>query len=265
MRSPTSNPPIRRIPALRDRLTVILGGLFLAALVVSAWVPRDCPVLRKQIIGCPSGYVTPTLTADQQELNRYPHQPVKGGHSFFNVQSQDYRRETAIRFVFHNPEPGQVVILQLKKGDAFQDVALVSHPLLLDLSWPSVGTPDFRLYQRNEHYNTVSQMGGPLLPAKEKLAADQASVREYGLKEEQYTPLESLTSLEGIDYVLTSYSPSYIDGAWRRFERTFDLSGYPPNSQGEIEGAVILPVYPSDQPNPFLLGTIHVDYQRIEP
>jgi GH18 family chitinase len=64
---------------------------------------------------------------------------------------------------------------------------------------------------------------------------------------------------------LTSYSPSYKNGDWRQFDRTFDLTDADVDSQNNLNFAFVLPTFSTTSSTPFHLGTVHIDYGMIAP
>ncbi|MBU6389806.1 hypothetical protein KGQ71_04825 [Patescibacteria group bacterium] len=246
---------------ISDKVTVIIGAVFFLALVISAWVPQPCPWLRHEIIGCPVKPVLAPLTPEQQDIQRVPHQDILTMYGFFQVPAQDYRAETHIRFSYRQTGKPQIVYLQIKKADGTHSIALVTHPLLLSLSWPAVTSPSIRLYQQSPTYTSLDQFSSHLPPATE-LAADPVAAAQYNLDSHQYTSLDTLTSLSGIKYILTTYSPPQMDGGWSLYDQEFNLQDAAVDRQNQIEGSLYFPNARAN-PQPFLLSTVHIDYTKI--
>lgn len=148
-------------------------------------------------------------------------------------------------------------MLQIKKDDETIPLALVTHPLLLDLTWSrtSSSVPDTSLYQRNEQRSLEEVIKG-----SGSLAADAAAARIYQLPVGRYQKLESLTSLDGIDAILTTYIPGLSDGSWKQFEETFNLQDVSPDTDDQLHFSIQFDKLTSD--GSLLLGDVHVDYRK---
>lgn len=244
---------------LLDRLSVAVAGILLVGLVVGSWVPSSCPLLKKALMGCPAGTLAPRSAADL-ELSRIGHETIEAQAAFFTAQAEEQRGRTQVQF-YYQSDANQVASLAFKKGDFYQVIGLVSHPLLTDLTWNSISSPDVRLYQRELRVETLDGASASTY-SPSVLAADQAAARFLGLRAGQYRQLEDLTSLEGIDAILTTFAPASKDGSWRQYRHSFDLSDATANADGKLQGQLLLPGIEGH--SPFQIGTVHVDYAIAE-
>jgi len=252
---------------INDKFIALCGGAILLAIVISSWVPQPCPLLRRAMIGCPAAlkpYAKVPATVEEQEIARIPHQEIPSQIAYFSPKSDDTRNETSIGFLFReqNLNVHPIVFLQAKEGGQFVDLALITHPLLENLTWPATGDGHYRLYQRELTIENVNDITKNLPPAGQ-LAADTAAARHFNLAGEQYQNLENLSSLDGISYILTSFQPPVPNGAsWKTFRQTFDLTAATPDAKGNLNFAIRIPSYAEGQS--FLLGTIGVDFARAD-
>ena len=246
---------------ISDRLITVIGIIFVLVYLLAFWIPVRCPLLRKLTSTCPahSGATSVILTPEQKILAEYPHQQVENNYAFFDVNSQDDRSHTTVHFAYYSKNIDHVVAtLQLKTPDGLIDQALISHPLLLNLSWQKIIDNSLVIYQKNPTYSSVPDFFKNLPPASQ-IAADTEAATAYGLKTGQYTPLESLTNLDTITAVVTSRLPVQKDGDWYIFTERFDLQKIQPSKNNTLGWAIHFN-QGVDPANPFYLGIVHIDY-----
>jgi hypothetical protein len=251
--------------SLAEKISITVGGLLLLAIVLGGWIPRDCPYFRQALSSCPSAHLVAPETIEQKELARVAHQDITGNMAIFSVKSQDFRGTTDVKFDFWTDTTVEKAYLQVKKASGYVFIALITHPLLTSLNWPRIGNsePPMSLYQRSETYSSIDQFKANL-PDKSLLAVDSIIARDWGLQPNQYTDLDNLTSLEGINYIITSYVPSTTDGSWKYYEQVFDTSTAAVSPTGAIDWAIYKPIVTTAS-IPFHLGTVHIDYKRMHP
>lgn len=256
---------MKSAPRTKDQIITLLGGIILVVLILSAWIPQPCPALRGALIGCPNTLQSKVLTPAEKEIARVPHQDINTQSTLFFVDSNDQRQYTAVRFEYMLNNSKEYGFLQLRTTNGtYENVSLFTHPLLQNLSWPSLSASAYRLYQRSDTYPDFDSFLKNL-PSAAQLAADSVMVSRYQLQKGHYTSLEPLTSLNGINYVLTSFEPPKNDGDWQQFERTYDLSSASVDQNNKISMAIYLPLHDTTS-QPFRIGTIHLDYnQSIRP
>lgn len=249
-----------------DRLTVILGSLILLFVALGSWVPRDCPLIRNWIVGCPSAHVVTPQTEDQRELARIAHQDIPGNVAQFSVRSQDFRGTTQVNFLYRADYTKHVAYLIIHKAAGKTPLALITHPLLYNLDWSRVSTaePPVSLYQRSgQTYQSVDQIKAQL-PAKGQVAVDSVIAKQWKLQANQYTDLDALTSLDGIQYVITSYAPPGHDGSWLQYDQTFDVQDALVDKDGLLQWEVYVPIVQNPS-QPFRLAPVHINYKRMQP
>lgn len=246
---------------IKNYTAPILSIILMGGIISSGWFPRSCPILKKYTIGCraPIVVVNPG-NPHQQELNRIPHQVVPS-LAAFSAKAQDDRSHTSVIFNYRAEDNlAPQTFLQLKVTDSFEDFSLASHPLLNELKWSVISnTNGPYLYQRTANYNSIEEFLAKL-PNSSTFAADRVITPTLSLSNENYTKLEGLTSLDGIDYILTSRPPTEKDGEWFLFKRQFDFSNLAINAENKIEGQ--LSVETGEEFNPLLLSEIHIDYAK---
>ncbi|MCC2631738.1 MAG: hypothetical protein K0S20_437 [Patescibacteria group bacterium] len=243
----------------KERLAIAVGLIFLIGMPISAWVPQPCPVLRKALLGCPEAKDPFYVSDEQRELNRYAHEEISSPMVFASVDTNvigDQKR-TAISFAYQPKGDIVPTYLQAKYPNGFRDLALVTHPLLKDIAWPLISEENLRLYQRTATHTSIEDfLANP--PVSTEIAADKAALAKAGAAATKFAQLDSLSSLEGINYILTTYAPQPKDGSWELFKQTFNLEGAEVK-EGKLELAVSR-VQGAQQLPSFLLGTIHVNY-----
>ncbi|CAN5130231.1 hypothetical protein BH11PAT4_BH11PAT4_1260 [soil metagenome] len=211
----------------KSLITVLLGGGFLVALVLSSMLPRSCPILRDLITSCPSQQdPTKLLSANQKEINRIPHQVIAKETVDFAVPAQENRTATQVRFTYRGDLAKQFVYLKVVEQNGEKILTVVNHPLLYNLDWERTSTtePNVTMYQKGTTFTSAEELRASL-PSKAAFAADTVIARDWNLTPDQYTPLdEKLTTLEGITTIATSYTPPEPDGQWYKFSQTFDLT-----------------------------------------
>lgn len=246
-----------------NKLVTLLGGIVLLGLFLSAWIPQPCPVLRKAIFGCPAHQAERILTPAETELERIPHQDVTEPNAIFSVKSQEYRATTRVYFYYRADLAHQTAVLRLRKKDnEFQDVALVTSPLLQNIAWPKSTEGELTLFVRNEATQPISDFLKNLPPANQ-LLVDNAAARLSNLSPTQYTPLEESDTLtDQIRYILTTYTPPKTNGTWREFSHVLDAGTAVP-VDGQLQWMIHLVSTTSTPDEPFRIGTVHVDYETL--
>ena len=155
-------------------------------------------------------------------------------------------------------DPEQTAYLQLRLPEGLQDVALITDPLVKNLSWERVSDGQWTVFARNGDATAADQFVSKL-PAAETVAADSVAARQLRLADGSYVPLEGLKDLTGIDYLLTSYQQPQTDGSWSAFSYVTDASAAVPDSANKLTWVIRLdPTPPSNLP--FRLGTVDVNY-----
>lgn len=239
----------------KDTLIVSLGSIFLLGFILSGWLPRYCPILQRHILGCPSDFVhNLPATPKEKEQARYAHQEIFSTQVIFTAKLEADRHDTAIRFAYI-AQGNQVATLRVRETEGYKDLALITHPLLNNLDWSRISENGISLYQRNDTYSSIQELKlNP--PPSQRIAADSAAMAKENFA---VTSLENISTLDDIDYILTTYQPKQQDGNWHLFDQRFNLTQAYDN-QGYLEGSIYFTN--QDSTNPFLLGTIHVDYAQ---
>jgi hypothetical protein len=242
----------------RDQIIVYAGGALLLLFILLSWVPTDCSVIRRAVIGC-SSIPLSRQTPEQQEINRVPHQSITVPAVEVQANGEADRSKSRITFEYRIPT-GSKATLNVSTSGGLVPLATITHPLLEKIDWHLLKSEaqSTSLYTRNE--NPASSIEDFLATSPTGLAADEPSVRYYNLKPGTYTRFEDLQTLDGTQSLLLSYLPPEPDGTWNWFQSQFDLSQYPLNSDQHIK-LVIINERPADS-SPLLLGEVHIDYRK---
>ena len=250
-------------PLKSEKFIVFSGGTLLLLILIFSWFPRSCPLIRQGIIGCPNTLLeVPTHIATPQEnaISSIAHRSITSSIGFFSVTgNQTKNPSTKVDFDFLTDLNKQTVYLQFKNAENnYIDVSLVNSPLLHNLKWPSITNPEVRLYQNKNTYNSIDAFL-QTLPKQNSLLADDAAANYLKLQPGSYTPFESVSSLDGFDYIITTYHPPLIDGVWSLYQHTFQPGIIPELDKPNVSGAIRLSPTPENASD-FLLGTIHINY-----
>jgi|GEM_PF-6353930 len=248
----------------RDTVTILIGIALFVGIIGIGWLPRSCPLLRQWLASCPATQVANAPLTPQQVLDaKYPSQVIDKEYADFQVNSQANRATTEVKFEYKADLTKQVAQLGLRVGSTLQYVALVTHPLLVNLNWPrySITEPNETMYQRTQTYDTSASLKANLPPASQ-LAVDTEIANSWGLQASQYQPLETLTSLDGINYIVTTYTPQSTDGDWHFYDQTFDATSAFVDQNNQIDWRLYLPNVATDS-QPFRMTTVHVDYKKV--
>jgi hypothetical protein len=249
----------------KDRLTITIGGLFVLGIILAGWIPQSCPLIRQWLSSCPADKsIMHYGSYEEQENARVPHQVIEKDFVDFETEAQDYRKTTEVKFSYKGDLSHQIAHLGIRVGNQVQRLALISHPLLVSLDWPRYTTnlPNETMYQRNETFETVDALHANLPPAK-SLAVDEVIAKEWNLSSDHYTALESLTSLDGIDYIVTTFKPPLLDGTWRFYDQTFDTTDAFIDSEKHLNWMIFLPDVKAGK-EPFRMTTVHIDYRAVK-
>ena len=243
----------------RDKVLTFIGIAALVLLTASAWIPPHCPLLAKYVTGCKVGKIITSPSTKERALGIYPHQDVTTQDVYFSVPSNADRSTTTLAFAYQSDQPEfGYAYLKVKEADGFVNIALLYDSLLSDLTWPLISDGTEHLYQHNGDYVTIQDMLEHM-PDKSQVAVDAAMAKRLNLAENTYTPLESLSSLAGIEYILTTYAPPQQDDIWNLYEQTFNLSNASVSSANTLDWELSFSQAPPSQ-NPFRLGQMHVNY-----
>lgn len=247
----------------RDIITIWLGGSLLLGIVLLGWFPRSCPVLKQWIISCPEPRVSTGTNADEIENAHVPHQIIEKDLVEFETNAQEYRKTTEVKFSYRGDLNHQIAHLGIRIGNKVERVALITHPLLYNLTWSRYTTnqPNETLYQREVQFSTVAELKNNL-PAAQELAIDEVIAKTWNLDPRQYQPLEELTSLDGIKYIVTTYAPPLQDGNWRHYDQTFDTETAWVDSNEKLYWMIFLPGV-TDGKEVFRMTTVHIDYRSM--
>jgi hypothetical protein len=266
-------------------LTTYLGAAVLGFILIGSWVPRDCPAVRRVFASCPvdSTRVSQfTPGTDEFDIARIPNQVIDRNLVEFKVPTSENRKTTEASFSYRGDLSKTIAYLALRTSEAgtltpagqapngnstgsgIERVALVTHPLLTNLTWPRIGTvsPTVSLYQQNERYGDATELRNNLPPAR-TLAVDSIIARRWNLQRDEYTLLDELTKLDGISYVVTSYIPPTPDGGWSQFRQVFDSTFGFVDADKELSWYLFTST--SEKPEkPFRTSTISIDYRTAE-
>lgn len=251
----------------REKLLLIGGAAFLFLVILSGWIPRGCPLLQRTISSCPSNSPhIATSTPEQAELNRIPHNSITTGLAEFSVKVQDFRGTTAVRFPFRADLTKVTAYLWFNKASGMEKIALVTNPLLTKLNWTRTSQyePQLTIYSKNGDFTPITQEEILAnLPPKKNLAMDEVAASILKLEPSKYTPIDTLTSLDGITTIITTYHPPMPNGeTWYDYDVTFNLQDAKIFPDGTIKWQ--LTVTPTEGVSePFLMGNVHIDYKTM--
>ncbi len=253
-------PPTR---STRDKATIWLGAFVLLGIIALGWFPRSCPLLQQWLASCPSSRISTPNTPEEIENAHLPHQVIEKDLVEFETNAQEYRKTTEVKFSYRGDLSHQVAHLGIRVNNMVERVALITHPLLYDLTWTRYSTnqPNESMYQREARFGSVAELRASLPPAQE-LAVDEVIAKAWQLDPRQYQLLEDLTSLDGIQYVVTSYAPPLKDGNWRHYDQTFDTQDAWVDANKKLYWMIFLPDVTGGN-EPFRMTTVHIDYRSM--
>jgi hypothetical protein len=191
-------------------------------------------------------------------------QSISEATSFFYTQVFLDRDQTFISLPFRFPaeSSSQPLWLLLMASDNNHLVRLIHHPEIATINWPMVESDGIFVYQRQKNYASLDQLiQSP--PSKDTLLLD------YSLKDLPWftdlsgvtiSPQNSSFNLAQIDYIVTTYHSPRIENEWSMFETTVDASRAQVNDKDELIWEIYAPLATVE--NPYLVGTIHVDYRQ---
>jgi hypothetical protein len=254
-----SSPSRRRF---RDLFTLWTAAILLIGVVGAGWFARSCPLLRQWLSSCPTTAVG-HLTPSEEENARFPHQVIEKDVVEFSTSAQDYRKTTEVKFYYKGDRSHQIAHLAVWADNHLEELALITHPLLANLQWSrySRTQPNETLYQDTERYTSTDDIRSHL-PAAQELAVDEIIAQQWHLTAQQYQPLETLTSLNGIHYVVTTYAPPTPNGSWNYYDQTFDTTDAHIDEKNQLNWMILLPDVKNGA-EPFRMTTVHIDYQSL--
>jgi hypothetical protein len=268
---------------ISQQRTVYVGGAILVLILFASWLPRPCPFLRSAFGTCPvdSTYVSaPVAGTEGYDINRIPNQIIDQNLSEFKVTANPQRANAEITFRYRGDAAKSIAYLALRtseggsltpgseirngntSGSGIERIALITHPLLASLDWARYSTvlPTTTLYQRNETYtDPIELRNNP--PKSNILAMDSVIAKRWGFRVGTYVSLDDLKSLDGIDYIVTSYSSPIPDGGWSVFRQAIDASSGFVDQQNELSWYMFTNTDKRAE-TPFRTSTITIDYRQ---
>jgi hypothetical protein len=152
-----------------------------------------------------------------------------------------------------------VMHLDLVVTDGSESISrLITHPLLTSLPWEYVESDGLRLYQKTKTFDSISAFAATAPPGRTILADESLIIsKQYqGLKAK---PLNEFASIDGIEYIFTTYAPSQPLGNGHRYQTVLDASSALVNLKNELVWHIRIPT--ATQEHPLYLGGVEVNYQ----
>jgi hypothetical protein len=245
-----------------EQIITIIGGVFFFGFVFISWLPKPCPILKKALTICSTPHrVTVKQTPEEVIIASVAHQDISND-GYFATHAQDNRENTTVNFEYAGDLDTTTAYLAVNKKDGYHFIALITQPLMTTLNWSKIRLPEFTIYQRTPQDFTTTSAFLQHLPPAANLAVDSGVALQLQLKPSEYTSLESLTTLDGIQTILSTYSTAYTKDTWHSFSEKFDLTDAAVTKDNKLEWHISFLQSP-DPKKPFHLGTVHVDYGQI--
>ncbi len=193
---------------------------------------------------------TPTQTSVQKVV-----QP----NAFFYSGVVAKRDQTQVSITYSLGDYPHVMYLDLVMPEASESLTrLITHPLLTLLPWQYIEEDGVRLYQKSKTLDTLAQLKQQP-PLRGTLLADPQLLLTAEFKVLQAKPLNEFASLEGIEYILTTYTPSQPQGNGYRYQTFLDASDALVNLKNELVWHLRIPTATAE--HPLYLGGVEVNYQ----
>lgn len=166
-----------------------------------------------------------SMPVDAQGIARFEAISSPMAVFFTNVLAEDIS-QTYIQFDYTFDIPDQELWLTLQTHEGSDPVIiLVSHPIINNVEWPKIQSPQYSLFQKNSRYQTVENF---LLniPPESIIVADPSLIYQGQLfdKPEQTIALSAQSEIETIDYILTTYHASVQNESYQTFSAVVDAS-----------------------------------------
>lgn len=186
-------------------------------------------------------------------------QKVIQPNAFFYSGVVAKRNQTQVSVNYSMSDYPHVMHLDLIVPDGTQTISrLITHPLLTSLPWEYVESNGIRLYQKTKIYQSIDQFATK--PAVGKtILADEALILTPAYKGLSAKPLNEFASLDGIEYILTTYVPSQLLGNGHRYQTILDASSALVNLKNELVWHIRIPTATLE--HPLYLGGVEVNYQ----
>ncbi len=186
-------------------------------------------------------------------------QKVIQPNAFFYSGVVAKRNQTQVSVNYSMSDYPHVMHLDLIVPDGTQTISrLITHPILTSLPWEYVESNGIRLYQKTKIYQSIDQFATK--PAAGKtILADEALILTPAYKDLNAKPLNEFASLDGIEYILTTYVPSQPLGTGHRYQTILDSSSALVNLKNELVWHIRIPTATLE--HPLYLGGVEVNYQ----
>jgi hypothetical protein len=192
--------------------------------------------------------------APEQQL-----QKVVQPNAFFYSGVVANRSQTQVSINYSMADFPHVMLLDLVVSEGSENISrLITHPLLTTLDWEYVESNGVRLYQKTKTFNSLSAFSSNPPPGR-TILADEALLLINSYKTLQAKPLNEFANLDGIDYILTTYSPSQPLGTGHRYQTVLDATSALVNLKNELVWHIRIPT--ATQEHPLYLGGVEVNYQ----
>lgn len=186
-------------------------------------------------------------------------QKVIQPNAFFYSGVVAKRNQTQVSVNYSMGDYPHVMHLDLIVPDGAQTISrLITHPLLTSLPWEYVESNGIRLYQKTKIYQSINQFATKPA-AGNTILADEALILAPAYKSLNAKPLNEFASLDGIEYVLTTYAPSQPLGNGHRYQTILDASSALVNLKNELVWHIRIPTATLE--HPLYLGGVEVNYQ----
>ncbi len=186
-------------------------------------------------------------------------QKVIQPNAFFYSGVIAKRNQTQVSINYSMADYPHVMHLDLVVPDGSSAVTrLVTHPLLTSLQWEHIESDGIRLYQKNKSFQTIEQFASKP-PLGKTILADEALILTTAYKGLNAKPLNEFATLDGIDYILTTYVPSQPLGNGQRYQTVLDASSALVNLKNELVWHIRIPTATLE--HPLFLGGVEVNYQ----
>lgn len=186
-------------------------------------------------------------------------QKVVQPNAFFYSGAVANRSQTQVSINYSMADFPHVMHLDLVVADGSESISrLITHPLLTTLNWDYVESNGIRLYQKTKTYNSLSAFTSTPPPGR-TILADEALLIKNPYKTLQAKPLNEFATLDGIEYIVTTYSPSQSLGNGHRYQTVIDASSALVNLKNELVWHIRIPT--ATQEHPLYLGGVEVNYQ----
>jgi hypothetical protein len=161
---------------------------------------------------------------EAEEAKKEEGQTIISSNALFQAKVEQIRERTIVKIRYQPPKNPTPIYLSFEPDEGLErPVITVMHPIFDSLNWPSVSNTQYTLFQREKIFDSVeSFLGNP--PQESYIITDPALLDKKIIRSDKVAELQDNLSIEGTDYILTTYHKPFEEDGWMVYEALVDAT-----------------------------------------